>query len=187
MPTTTSANVQTPALSDLEFIPYINEDGLLPAEFSKTVGIYAIFNQDHALQFVGYSRDITMSLKQHLVRCPDDCYWVKVKTIERPQRSVLEAIQAAWISENGDRPIGNGDESDRWSQAINAKVQMTDDEQAQYALATTELEQTKALKQISSRVETDINAVLSARGVKETIRFDPKLKGKGLLNVKPQK
>ncbi len=74
------------ALEELSFIPYIDDEGLLPSQLTKSVGVYAIFDADKTLQYVGYSRDVAMSLKQHLVRCPAQCYWVKVKTIEQPRR-----------------------------------------------------------------------------------------------------
>lgn len=185
--TTVSTEPQSPRLNTLDFYPYIDAAGYLPEQFSKVVGIYAIFDGEKCLQFVGYSRDIAMSLKQHLVRCPDACQWIKVKTIDRPKRTILEAIQNAWIEENGDRPLGNGVEAERWTQPIDAKLQMTADEKSLYAAATNELEQAKVLKNIARRVEANIKASLESRGVKEPLRFDPKLKDQGLLNIKPVK
>ena len=185
--TTLSTTPQIPHLSDLDFLPYLDENGCLPSQFSKVVGIYAIFDQEKGLQFVGYSRDVTMSLKQHLVRCPELCHWFKLKTIDRPKRSVLEEIQAAWVTENGDRPPGNGADAEYWTQPIDAKLQMTSEEQALYAATTNEVEQAKVLKNIARRVEAEIKAILEGRGVKEALRFDPKLKEQGLLNIKPAK
>lgn len=185
--TTVSTEPQSPRLNSLEFYPYVNDDGYLPEQFSKVVGIYAIFDAEKCLQFVGYSRDVTMSLKQHLVRCPDSCQWIKVKTIERPKRTILESIQSAWIAENGDRPLGNGVEAERWTQPIDAKLQMTPEEEALYASATNEMEQAKVLKNIARRVEAGIKERLESRGIKESMRFDPKLKDQGLLNIKPVK
>lgn len=86
------------SLSSLEYIPYIDDSGQLPEQFQGKIGVYAIFNQAKGLQFVGYSRDVYLSLKQHLVRQPEHCYWVKVQTIERPSRTILENIEKAWIS-----------------------------------------------------------------------------------------
>ena len=182
-----STDVTSPALSDYDFIPYLDAAGLLPSQYSKSVGIYAIFDRDKTLQFVGYSRDVTMSLKQHLVRCPDFCHWVKVKTIERPSKTLLETIQSAWIDENGECPVGNGADAAQWTQPIDAKQQMTEDETALYATATNEVEQAKTMKTIARRVEAELKSILEARGVNEPLRFDPKLKEQGLLNIKPVK
>ncbi|MEB3231228.1 MAG: GIY-YIG nuclease family protein [Leptolyngbyaceae bacterium] len=184
-----SAELETDifSLATLDFIPYISEDGQLPAQLAKAVGVYAIFDADQTLQYVGYSRDVVMSLKQHLVRCPHLCHWLKVKTIDQPRRAILEGIQASWIAENGDRPPGNSTEADQWTDTIDTTTQMTPEEQATYAAATGEVEQTKVLKQVARRVEAEILAALEVRGVKDVIRFDPKLKEKGLLSIKPAK
>lgn len=175
-----------PSLADLNYCPYL-EDGYIPNQYSKVVGIYAIFDEGKCLQFVGYSRDVTMSLKQHLVRCPELCHWIKIQTIDRPKRAILEAIQNEWIDENGDRPPGNGPDAEAWTQPINATLQMTSEEQALYDAATSEVEQAKILKTVARRVEAKIKSILDSRGVQEPLRFDPKLKSQGLLSIKPAK
>ncbi len=177
-------DVQAPLLRELEFLPYCDDHGRLPQQFSKAVGIYAIYDAEKTLQFVGYSRDITMSLKQHLVRCPHACHWVKVTTIERPNRTLLETIQSAWLAESG-TPIGGDIDQTRWTEPIDVKGQMTPDEQDRYQAAVTEIEQAKCLKKIAQRVEADLLALLKTRGICEPLRFDPKLKEQGLLNIKP--
>jgi hypothetical protein len=173
----------TPTLASLNYLPYLNEQGETIEDFAGKVGVYAIFDQAKVLQFIGYSRDVSISLKQHLVRQPEGCYWLKVQTIDRPSRTVLEEIRTAWISENGSIPMGNGAEEALWNQPIDAKLQMTDGERSAYEAAD-ELGKIKALKQVARRVEADVLARLEARGVKTAIRFDPKLKEEGLLNLK---
>jgi hypothetical protein len=178
MPTDT-----TPNLADLDFIPYIDEAGQMTNQFDGKVGVYAIFDQAKTLQFIGYSRDVSLSLKQHLVRQPQKCYWVKVQTIQRPSKTLLEGIRDAWIAQNGTTPDGNGVDEMAWNQAIAAKDQMTPEERASYE-ASDDLGKVKALKQVSRRVEAEIFAVLETRGVKMQFRFDPKLKEEGLLSLK---
>jgi len=53
---TTDTNI--PALANLEYIPYIDENGQLPEYLQGKIGVYAIFDQQQTLQFVGYSRDV---------------------------------------------------------------------------------------------------------------------------------
>jgi hypothetical protein len=60
---------------------------------------------------------------------------------------------------------------------------MTEDEKNTY-LQTDELGQVKLLKTIARRVETEILEQLKQRGVNVEIRFNPKLKEKGLLDLK---
>ncbi|TVP63563.1 MAG: GIY-YIG nuclease family protein [Nodularia sp. (in: Bacteria)] len=180
---TTEINI--PALANLEYSPYIDENGQLPENYQGKIGVYAIFNNAKVLQFVGYSRDVYLSLKQHLVRQPQKCYWVKVQTIERPSRTVLENIENAWMAENGSVPSGNANDKEIWTQPINIKPLMTDEEQANYHHpANDELAEIKIIKNVARRVEAEILVVLKERGLQEQFRFSPKLKEEGLLDLK---
>lgn len=178
-----TAETDIPSLASLEYIPYIDTNGQLPEQFQGKVGVYAIFDQQKVLQFVGYSRDVDLSLKQHLVRQPQKCYWLKVQTIDRPSRTILESIRDAWTAENGSIPAGNESDEAEWTQPIDAKVAMTTDEQTSYK-SSDELTQSKLLKTAARRVEQQILAELESRGVQMQIRFNPKLKEKGLLDLK---
>jgi hypothetical protein len=176
-------------LASIEYIPYIDNNGQLPEDFQGKIGVYAIFNHDKELQFVGYSRDVYVSLKQHLVRQPEACYFLKVQTIERPSRTILENIEKAWIQDwttkNGSIPTGNAENKNKWTQAINVKVLMTAEEQENYHHpARDEIAQIKIMKNVARRVEADILKVLEARGLQIEIRFNPKLKEEGLLDLK---
>ena len=171
-----------PSLASLEYIPYIDTNGQSP-EYHSKIGVYAIFDREQVLQFVGYSRDIDISLKQHIVRQPQKCYWLKVQTIDRPSRAILENIRDAWITENGSIPAGNAVDEAQWTQPINAQSAMTENEQMKFKVSD-ELAQSQLLKTAARRVEGQILAELESRGVKMQIRFNPKLKEKGLLDLK---
>jgi hypothetical protein len=180
---TTETNV--PALASLEFVAYIDENGELPAQFQGKIGVYAIFDQAKILQFVGYSRDVYLSCKQHLVRQPEKCYWLKVETIERPNRTILEKIENAWIAENASLPLGNGENKEQWTNPINSTALMTTEEHDIYHNPLIDdLVKMKLIKNIARRVEAEILAVLASRGLKTQIRFNPKLKEEGLLDLK---
>lgn len=173
------------ALETLEYIPYIDDNGQLPEQFQGKIGVYAIFDTNKNLQFIGYSRDVYLSLRQHLVRLPDQCYWVKVQTIERPSRATLENIEKAWIQENGAVPAGNGENKDVWTQPVNVKNLMTEEEKVNYNSPNNdEMAQIKIIKNVARRVEAEILKVLEARGLQAQIRFNPKLKEEGLLDLK---
>jgi hypothetical protein len=171
---------EIPSLSELEFLPYVDQAGQLLEQFQGKIGIYAIFDQEKNLKFVGFSRDVFLSLRQHLVRCPRECYWVKVSLIDRPNRTILETTRAAWIEENGS-PLS--DES-QWTQPIQVKEFMTAQERSTFESAIDELSQMKALKNVARRVESEIMTQLKARNVQAEIRFNPKLKEEGLLDLK---
>jgi hypothetical protein len=179
-----TAETNISSLASLAYIPYIDSNGQLPENFQGQIGVYAIFDQEKVLQYVGYSRDVYLSLKQYLVRQPQKCYWVKIQTIERPSRTVLENIEKAWIEENGSVPVGNKDDKDQWTQPIDAKALMTPEENANYENSIDEVAKTKIIKNVARRVEAEILKVLEERGLQAQIRFNPKLKEEGLLDLK---
>ena len=178
-----SSTSDLPSLGSLEFLPYINDDGELQEQLQNQIGIYAIFDEAQVLQFVGYSRDIYLSLKQHLVRQPEHCYWVKATTIDKPNRTFLESVQSAWITENGGTPNGNAQAKSAWLDPISTNHAMTAAENDSFE-DLDGVAQIKLLKQVARRVEETIQAKLQQRGVKTEIRFNPKLKEQGLLDLK---
>lgn len=178
-----STQAEIPSLSSLSYLAYLDEDGCIPEDIQGKIGVYAIFDREKEMQYVGYSRDVYLSLKQHLIRQPQSCYWIKVQTIARPSRKILEDIAETWIAENGITPKGNNSENSVWTEPIDANPAMTELEKAQYKQSDT-VGQTKIQKVVARRVEADIQQQLSDRGVKMDIRFNPKLKEKGLLDLK---
>lgn len=171
------------SLSDLAEIPYIDAEGQLPAQFQGKVGVYAIFDSDKVLQYIGYSRDIYLSFQQHLVRQPQKCYWLKVQTIDHPNRTILENIRQAWIEENGSVPLGNGADEAAWTQPIDTKSSLSSEEQKSLATGD-ELTQIKTFKAVARRIEEQILSQLKTRGLQMQLRFNPKLKEQGLLDLK---
>lgn len=169
-------------LAELPYIPYLDDQGYLPLDMEGKIGVYAVFDSLKVLQFIGYSRDIFLSIKQHLARCPQHCYWLKVEVISKPSRTILENIKTAWIEENGTMPEGNLEEA-KWQDPIDTKPAMTEAEREQYKKSDG-LGQLKLIKNVARRVEAEILLQLQARGVKEEIRFNPKLKENGLLDLK---
>ncbi len=184
-PLSMPAEISVTPLSQLDYIAYVDGQGLLPSQFAGQVGAYAIFAADYSLQYVGYSRDIYLSLKQHLVRQPQLCHWIKLQMIDRPSRTALEQIQAAWISENETVPPGNAGDRHTWEQPIDVKANMTPAERAGYTdPQLEEIAQQKILKNAARRIEAEILAVLQARHLQEPLRFNPKLKDNGVLDLK---
>lgn len=178
---TTSTDI--PSLSSLEYTPYLNENGIIDSELNQKIGVYAIFDENKVLQYVGYSRNLYLSLKQHLIRQPNQCYWLKKQIITRPNRTLLDGIRNSWIEENGSIPLGNSEDEAKWTQPIDAKVTMTEEEKEQYEKSE-EINKIKLLKKIARRVEAEVKTQLEKRNLQEEIRFNPKLKEKGLLDLK---
>jgi hypothetical protein len=106
-----------------------------------------------------------------------------LQTIDRPSRSILESTKQQWISENNTILQGNSEQENLWTQPIDAKLTMTDEDKLSYN-SNDELGQIKLLKSIAKRLEVQILKTLGDRGVKMEIRFNPKLKEQGLLDLK---
>ncbi|MGI0490736.1 GIY-YIG nuclease family protein [Alkalinema pantanalense CENA528] len=178
-----------PKLAELEFIPYIDTEGQLPDSLQGKVGVYAIFDRDHSLQYIGYSRDVFLSLKQHLVRQVDRCYGLKVYCVEKPSRSLLETVRtdwiAEWMQEKGATPPGNDADLAAWTEPISVSHQMTAEEQEKYNHpGNSEVDRGKVLKTVARRIEANILKTLHDRGIQVELRFNPKLKEEGLLDLK---
>ncbi len=174
-----------PSLTDLEDYPYIDAAGQLPHQFEGQIGVYAILTAAKAVDYIGYSRDVSLSLRQHLVRQPQSCFGVKVHTVEKPDRALLEGVKAVWIEQNGSVPPGNGPAQAIWEQPIQVKSRMLPEELVQYE--DPQLDEQKhqsVLKNAARRIEKEILSILSERGVTEQLRFNPKLKENGLLDLK---
>jgi hypothetical protein len=171
------------SLEQLEFFPYLNEEGSLREDWQGKIGVYAIFDEDKTLQYIGYSRDIYLSLKQHLIRQMSSCYWLKLQIVTRPSRTLLEEIRQAWIGENKSIPLGNIADKSPWTEPIDAKVLMSASEKEEY-LSADELGQIKLLKKVARALETEIQTNLKNRGITMDLRFNPKLKEEGLLDLK---
>ncbi|AFY74092.1 hypothetical protein Syn7502_02071 [Synechococcus sp. PCC 7502] len=167
------------ALTDIEFLPYLDQTGNISPDLVGKIGVYAIFDSDRQLQYVGISRDIAVSLKLHIVRVPSLCHWLKIETIAKPSRTALLEIQAAWQAScaNTDHEL--------WEQPLNCLRWITDAEKAAYENTMNEAEQEKVLKNLARRIEQDILQQLASRGVGFEVRFNPKLKGQGILDLKP--
>ena len=169
-------------LQDINYSSYLNKEGIINPDLEGKIGIYAIFDQDKKIQYVGYSRNLLKSLQQHLIRKVDQCYWYKVHIIDRPNRSLLEGIRNDWIQEN-ESLLSDKEEQKQWTEPINIQQKMTTIEKQEYEQAD-ELSKIKILKKIARREETEIKNKLELRGVKINMRFNPKLKEQGLLDLK---
>eukprot|EP00612_Vaucheria_litorea_P006168 CAMPEP_0171475804 /NCGR_PEP_ID=MMETSP0946-20130122/3212_1 /TAXON_ID=109269 /ORGANISM="Vaucheria litorea, Strain CCMP2940" /LENGTH=234 /DNA_ID=CAMNT_0012005943 /DNA_START=114 /DNA_END=815 /DNA_ORIENTATION=+ len=176
-------------MASLTMIPYLNDEGMISnvsADPTVKATVYAIFNSEEKLCYIGISRQVIQSLRLHLARCPTQTYWIKLQHITTPSRSLLELIKKEWIEENGAVPPGNSspEEQAKWESPLDVKPLMTDDDREQLKnVRETKGREDMKMKEIARRFEYEIADVLEGRGVKEELRFDPKLKAKGLLDL----
>jgi hypothetical protein len=98
------------------------ESWLATVEDQKIAGVYAVFDQQQQAQYIGYSRNVGLSLRGHITdNGPQICAWVRVQTFQFPNRSEMEALRDAWIAETGSVPPGNeGDGT--WAATVGASA-----------------------------------------------------------------
>lgn len=82
-------------------------------------GVYAVLDAEHRTQYVGYSRNVLLSLKGHVAKNGrGTCAFVRVQVFKFPKREEMEKLQHAWISELGSVPQGNADASEMWASTV---------------------------------------------------------------------
>ncbi|NJK60278.1 MAG: GIY-YIG nuclease family protein [Oscillatoriales cyanobacterium SM2_1_8] len=166
-----------PPLADLPAQPYWLNGDVSPAHHGQ-IGVYAILDRDRTVVYVGRSRDMGASLRLHGLRQLDRCAWVKSLVLVKPNGAYLQAIQQAWREQTG---VGD---PEVWEKPLDCRPLMTPAEEATLAQAATEGERAAVLKNVARRVETEILGQLAAHGLTFAVRFDPKRKSEGILDVR---
>ncbi|KAK1398225.1 bifunctional monothiol glutaredoxin-S16, chloroplastic [Heracleum sosnowskyi] len=111
-------NVVVSALSkiaDSEFIGFPDGiSGVFPAE----AGVYAVYDENSEVQFIGISRNIAASVSTHRKSVPELCSSVKVGVVEEPDRTALTQAWKSWMEEHiavtGKIPPGNETGNTTW-------------------------------------------------------------------------
>ena len=131
---------------------------------AKVAGVYAVLNADRQTQFIGYSRNVSLSLRGHLTQFDSSiCAFVRVQSFKFPKRDEMEALRDTWIAELGHTPPGNSEDSP-WANTIAAAAiaAMSPEERQAYdekklklrkAMADAELSRELPIEQSSDRRE----------------------------------
>ncbi|KAJ0087912.1 hypothetical protein Patl1_31361 [Pistacia atlantica] len=81
-------------------------------------GVYAVYDKNDDLQFIGISRNIAASFLAHLKSVPELCGSVKVGVVDEPDRTVLTQAWKSWMEEyiqaTGKVPPGNESGNTTW-------------------------------------------------------------------------
>eukprot|EP00871_Galdieria_phlegrea_P004078 jgi/Galph1/4671/GphlegSOOS_G3359.1 len=102
---------------------YLHELPLVPIdEIDKKgfrwnhVGCYALYNAEHQLCYVGYTKNIQRKVAFHAKLQPTRCKFFKAFIVDKPNVSAveLERVLDAWLLEYGSIPIGNSTERHLW-------------------------------------------------------------------------
>ncbi|CAK9211624.1 unnamed protein product [Sphagnum troendelagicum] len=94
------------------------EDYILPRESFKFAGVLAVYDTRQLLQYVGYSRNVVLTLKTLRGRVGmERCCSVRVKLFTEASlitRAKLEEEKQRWLDAVGFIPLGNSSEKELW-------------------------------------------------------------------------
>eukprot|EP00271_Cylindrocystis_brebissonii_P007015 TRINITY_DN2006_c0_g2_i1.p1 TRINITY_DN2006_c0_g2~~TRINITY_DN2006_c0_g2_i1.p1 ORF type:complete len:318 (+),score=36.82 TRINITY_DN2006_c0_g2_i1:154-1107(+) len=109
---------ELPSLEKTEMSPIFSEPGRV-ADFPLAAGVYAIFDKEGVLQYMGLSRRLVASIHGHAEELPDLCATVKVAVVDAPNRDTLTAAWKSWMDEHiaagGGVPPGNESGNTTWT------------------------------------------------------------------------
>ncbi|MCO5548348.1 hypothetical protein L7F22_001805 [Adiantum nelumboides] len=101
----------------------------------KFAGVFSLYDSLRVLQYVGFSRNVIVSLRSHLQKLGGEtCAFVKVKVFSDPSmitRNRLEEERQKWLSLCESPPPGNSIHKDLWEGGIGAAV-MSEVEKIEY-------------------------------------------------------
>jgi hypothetical protein len=95
------------------------EDWCNAAQNAKVAGVYAVLNSSQQTQYIGYSRNVSLSLRSHLTaHGAEVCALVQVQPFKFPKREEMEQLRDRWIAELPSPPPGNIDGSADWASTV---------------------------------------------------------------------
>lgn len=76
-------------------------------EETTKASVFAIFDENKKLQYVGFSKGLRDSLRTVFARRPDKAYFFKSVNLNKLDQKEMVAIRDAWFDEVGGPPVGN--------------------------------------------------------------------------------
>jgi len=124
---------------------------------AKVAGVYAVIDASGNTQYVGYSRNILLSINGHIAQNgAENCVFLRVQTFKFPKREEMESLRDAWIAELGSIPPGNCAQSEMWASTVGqaARSAMSATEQQAYEEKKLKLRKAMADSTLTKELET---------------------------------
>jgi hypothetical protein len=158
------------------------EDWCNAAQNAKVAGVYAVLNSSQQTQYIGYSRNVSLSLRSHLTaHGAAVCALVRVQPFKFPKREEMEQLRDRWIAELPSPPAGNIDGSADWASTVRdaAAQVMSEADRAIYeekklklrkAMADGSLhkEESAATQDLAAKIQDDNWSAVISEQTKET-------------------
>ena len=123
---------------------------------AKIAGVYAVLDADNQTQYIGYSRNVLLSLNAHVSQYGEQkCAFLRVQTFKFPKRQEMEDLRDAWIGELATTPPGNASEGGMWASTVGeaAKAVMSETERQAYEEKKLKLRKAMADSTLSKEIE----------------------------------
>ncbi|KAL7169625.1 hypothetical protein ACSBR2_034626 [Camellia fascicularis] len=105
-------------LSEADSVGVPPESDEIPGKFPADSGVYAVYDENGVLQFVGISWNIAASVLTHRKSVPELCCSIKVGVVDEPDRTALTQAWKSWMEEHiastGKVPPGNESGNTTW-------------------------------------------------------------------------
>lgn len=135
------------------------------AQNAKIAGVYVVLDAERHTQYIGYSRNVLLSLNSHVTQNgPQKCAFVRVQAFKFPKRQEMEDLRDAWIAELESTPPGNATDHEMWASTVGeaAKGVMSATERQIYEEKKLKLRKAMADTTLSKEAET-IDASIAER------------------------
>ncbi|MDF5731205.1 MAG: GIY-YIG nuclease family protein [Rhizonema sp. PD38] len=165
----------TPDLANNASIVLLLETWCAASQNGKIAGVYAVLDTERDTQYIGYSRNVLLSLNGHKSQNgKQKCAFVRVQTFKFPKRQDMEDLRDAWIAELESVPPGNASESGTWASTVGevARV-MSEAERNAYEEKKLKLRQAMADTNLSKESSTiDASDALRRRQLEAAVEND---------------
>ncbi len=123
---------------------------------AKIAGVYAVLDTEGCTQYIGYSRNVLLSLKDHKRQNGEQkCAFVRVQTFKFPKRQDMEDLRSAWIASLVRVPPGNASLGEMWARSVGEVTGvMSEAERKAYEEKKLKLRQAMADTNLSKESET---------------------------------
>ncbi|WP_334916894.1 GIY-YIG nuclease family protein [Nostoc sp.] len=135
------------------------------AQNAKIAGVYTVLDVERRVQYIGYSRNVLLSLNSHVTQnSQQKCAFVRVQAFKFPKRQDMEDLRDAWIAELETTPPGNATDGEMWASTVGeaAKAVMSEAERQAYEEKKLKLRKAMADTSLSKDLET-IDASIAER------------------------
>ncbi|MEH2420634.1 MAG: GIY-YIG nuclease family protein [Nostoc sp.] len=146
------------------------------AQNAKIAGVYAVLDAERCMQYIGYSRNVLLSLNGHVTQNGQQkCAFVRVQAFKFPKRQEMEDLRDAWIAELESTPPGNATDREMWASTIGeaAKAVMSEAERQAYEEKKLKLRKAMADTTLSKESETiDVTEAERQRQLEAAVKND---------------